>query len=149
MQQLIEDSLTYDPDTGLFKWLFPTGMKKRGWFQGWQNSGGYHYIKVNDKTLLAHRLAWYLMKGKMPDNMIDHIDRNKSNNKLDNLRVVTPKENALNCARVDNAKCVEQQPNGRWRSYYQYKGKKKHLGVFDTENEAIEKSKHARLNNRH
>ena len=149
MQQLIEDSLTYDPDTGLFKWLHTSGAKKRGWFQGWQNSRGYHYIMVNGKKLLTHRLAWYLMKGKMPEDVIDHIDRNPSNNKLENLRAVTQRENTLNSARVDNGKSVEQFPNGRWRSYYTYRGKKEHLGVFDTEEEAIEKSKHAKLNNRY
>tara|TARA_R110000796_G_scaffold103708_1_gene213138 strand:+ start:133 stop:600 length:468 start_codon:yes stop_codon:yes gene_type:complete len=149
MQQLIEDSLTYDPDTGLFKWLTITGTKKRGWFVGWKNKRGYCSIEVNGKKLLAHRLAWYLMKGKMPENIIDHIDRNPSNNKLDNLRVSTHRGNTLNSARYDNSKNASQMSNGRWRSYYTYRGKKEHLGVFGTEKEAAEKAQHVKLNYRH
>ena len=149
MQELIEDSLTYDPDTGMFKWLAISRTKKRGWFRGWKNPLGYYLIKVNGKSLLAHRLAWYLMKGKMPEEVIDHIDRNPSNNKLKNLRSVTQRENLLNSERSDKAKHAYKLPNKRWASYIGYKGERTHLGVFDTEEEATEKAKYAKLNNRY
>ena len=153
MQELIEDALTYDPDTGLFKWLDISGSKNcrksRGWFCGHQNKGGYYSIRVNGKLFQAHRLAWYLMKGKMPEAVIDHIDRNPSNNKLGNLRSVTQRENVLNSARVDNAKYVDQLPSGRWRAYNDHGGKRTHLGMFNTEKEATEKAQYVKFNNRH
>tara|TARA_R110000796_G_C14227620_1_gene395508 strand:+ start:47 stop:526 length:480 start_codon:yes stop_codon:yes gene_type:complete len=153
MKQLIEDSLTYDPDTGMFKWLDVAGSKNcrksRGWFYGYQNKLGYYSIRVNGRPWYAHRLAWYLMKGKEAPEVIDHIDRNPSNNKLDNLRAVTQRVNLLNSERSDKAKHVYKLPNSRWASYINYKGKKQHLGVFDTEEEATEKARHVKLNNRY
>jgi|TARA_R110000782_G_C14477476_1_gene375536 hypothetical protein len=153
MQQLIEDSLTYDPDTGLFKWLDTEGCfnhrKSLVWFRGYTLFKGYLGIKINGKQYLAHRIAWYLMKGEMPTNLIDHIDRNKVNNKLTNLRSVTNRENILNSFRSDNAKNVSKTPGGRWQSHVSYNGKREYFGTFDTEDEAIEKSKHAKLNNRY
>tara|TARA_R110000822_G_C14931952_1_gene452657 strand:- start:18 stop:503 length:486 start_codon:yes stop_codon:yes gene_type:complete len=155
MQQLIEDSLTYDPDTGMFKWLDTEGRKncakKRGWFYGFLDERGYRVISINKKPIRAHRLAWYLMKGEMPPRglVIDHIDRNPSNNKLDNLRVVTHGENVRNSDRVDNSKLALQGVSGRWYAYNYYKGKRTHLGTFDTEEEATEKARHVKLNNRY
>jgi hypothetical protein len=149
MQELIEDALTYDPDTGMFKWLNNYRKHDRGWFRGYRNKLGYFIIRVNGKLWLAHRLAWYLMKGQEAPEVIDHIDRNPSNNKLDNLRAVTQRENLLNSERSDKAKHVYKLPSKRWASYIDYKGKRTHLGVFDTEEEATEKARHVKLNYRY
>lgn len=57
---------------------------------------GYLIIKVKGKQFKAHRIVWLLCKGDFPKLVIDHIDRNRLNNKIENLREVTPKENFQN-----------------------------------------------------
>jgi len=97
MEPLIEDCLTYHPDTGLFKWINPkgSGVFKQDWFAGTIDQG-YAHIRVSGKKHKAHRLAWYLMTGDWPKHQIDHIDGNRSNNKFSNLRDVTPSVNMQN-----------------------------------------------------
>ena len=57
---------------------------------------GYIRISFNGKTILAHRLAWFMHYGEWPKNQIDHIDGNKSNNSIKNLRDVSCALNAQN-----------------------------------------------------
>lgn len=138
---LIEDQITYDPDTGLFKWLeYNQPRKKKGWFSGTDRGNGYLVIKINNKLVRTHRLAWYLMKGEWPKNQIDHIDGSRSNNKLSNLRDVPQAENMQNRqkVRVDSKTGVlgVAHQRGRYRAYIRINGKKKNLGTFDTPEQA-------------
>ena len=58
---------------------------------------GYIVIQYNNSVYYAHRLVWSLLKGEIPDNMqIDHINRDKTDNKIENLRLVDNRANALN-----------------------------------------------------
>ena len=58
---------------------------------------GYIVIQYNNSVYYAHRLVWSLLKGAIPDNMqIDHINRNKADNRIENLRLVNVSQNALN-----------------------------------------------------
>ncbi len=58
---------------------------------------GYIVIQYNNSVYYAHRLVWSLLKGAIPDNMqIDHINRDKSDNRIENLRLVNVSQNALN-----------------------------------------------------
>ena len=59
-------------------------------------TNGYHKVRVNGKQIRAHRWAWELVNGKIPNGMvIDHICRNRACVALDHLRVVTQKENIM------------------------------------------------------
>lgn len=95
----LEILLTYNPDTGLFKWR---GGHKRvlpGMVAGTPDKEGYVCIMVDQKMYKLHRLAWLWMTGKWPKNEIDHIDNEKANNRFNNLREATRKENAQYMAR--------------------------------------------------
>lgn len=55
------------------------------------------HFKHGSKHIFVHRLVWITFMGKIPDNLqIDHINRIKNDNRLDNLRLVTPSENSQN-----------------------------------------------------
>ena len=133
---LIEDQLTYNPDTGLFKWLEDNHRKKKGWFSGTDLGNGYLVIKINNKVVRTHRLAWYLMNGAWPKQQIDHIDGNNSNNKLSNLRDVSPAENSQNRRKVrpDSKTGVlgVSYRRERYVANIKINGERKCLGTFDT-----------------
>lgn len=60
-------------------------------------------LSINNVTYLVHRVIWKIVTGKEPPEMIDHIDRDKHNNRWSNLRGCTHSENQINSDRVENA----------------------------------------------
>ena len=95
---LIKQALNYDPETGSFYWLVNRGRSAQiGSVAGAIHSRGYRTIKVNGKQFYAHRLAWLMSVGDILDVIeVDHIDGDKLNNKLSNLRAVTKSVNQQN-----------------------------------------------------
>lgn len=88
----IFDVYDYNPNTGVFlKYGKPTG---------WKNKNGYIYISLPTelglKKVLAHRLAWFMTYGEWPCADVDHKDRDRSNNRISNLRLLTRSSNLLN-----------------------------------------------------
>ena len=69
---------------------------KVGCVAGHLRKDGYVQIKVLHKLYPAHRLIWFLVHGEWPKNEVDHIDGNKSNNRIENLRDVTKSQNQQN-----------------------------------------------------
>ena len=132
MEQLLEDTLTYDPDTGLFKWLDNYRKHAKGWFKG-TPSNEYLEIRVNGKKYLTHRLAWYLMHGKFPKYFIDHKNGNTTDNRLSNLREATPQQNSQNCKGRGTSFNKKAR---KWESRISVNRKDLFLGYFDTEEEA-------------
>lgn len=64
---------------------------------GSKQRSGHVRVEINDSMYMAHRIIWKLAYGTIPDTMqIDHVDGDPSNNKLDNLRLVTNTQNQLN-----------------------------------------------------
>ena len=63
---------------------------------GSRNGNGYYHIMVNGSYTNTSRIIWKIVKGKDPDQVIDHIDGNPENNDISNLRDVTQRENLLN-----------------------------------------------------
>jgi hypothetical protein len=136
----IEDQITYDPTTGLFKWLNPVYPKRTGWIAGSDDGSGYLCFKINGSKVKAHRLAWYLMQGKWPDNIIDHVDSNKTNNKLSNLRDVSLSVNQQNRkkAQINSLSGLlgVKKNRSRWSAAIRLNGYQTHLGTYDTPEEA-------------
>ena len=106
--------------------------------------GGYLRICIKGQVYKAHRLAWLLANGNCPpDKQIDHIDHDKTNNAISNLRLVSASENQRNrspqrgSSRVLGV-CFSATKN-KWMAYYC----RTMLGLFDTEAEAIEARKRA------
>jgi HNH endonuclease len=150
--EYLRSQFDYDPCTGIFRWSVSNSNKiKVGDVAGNLNpANGYRYINttINGKhcRFLAHRLAWLYVHGVWPKEQIDHIDRDNSNNRISNLREATFMENQYNKTkqRLVNGKNPSSRFIGvgwcsvkkQWRSYIRVIKKMRHLGYFDTEEEA-------------
>ena len=92
------------------------------------------YLQFNNRInkILVHRYAFYITYGYIPT-LIDHINKDKKDNRISNLREVTKQENSFNT----NAKgCSFDKRRKKWQSYINRDGKKNCLGFYDTEEEA-------------
>lgn len=74
---------------------------------------GYERISCGSTSVMTHRLAWFLYHGEWPDKLVDHIDQDKLNNRIENLRLADARENALNT--VLNAQATHISKNGKSR----------------------------------
>ena len=105
----------------------------------WCTHKGKGYIvrtcSTTKKTLLLHRVVYEFANGPISEGLeIDHIDRNRSNNFLSNLRVVTSQQNKWN--RTNAKGCCYDETRQLWLAYIKLNGKMKNLGRFKTESEA-------------
>ena len=104
------------------------------------NMNGYTSLSVNYKKMTYHRIVWILHYGEIPKKMvIDHIDGNKTNSRIENLRLVTHRENCQNFPQHRNGKlagCYYHKPSKKWRAHAMVEGKQCHLGYFRTMEEA-------------
>jgi hypothetical protein len=150
----IRRRIGYNPETGEFWWkvtIGGRGAKSGEPMTGRLNGRGYLDIGVNNKRHLLHRVAWFLSKGEWPEH-IDHIDHNRTNNRIANLRSVSNAQNMLNkgMSSRNRSGITGVDWYGRdkkWRA--QIAKGKKHiwLGCFDSLLDAVaaRKSAEARL----
>ena len=135
--------LDYDPVSGIFTRKVSTANNvKAGDVAGCPDGHGYLRIRVQSRLHLTHRLAWLHVYGEWPKEQLDHIDRDRSNNRIANLRDVTQKQNGQNRSkRSDNTSghpgvCWLKQ-SSKWRACIRHNQKQIHLGCFNTIEEAI------------
>lgn len=94
--------LDYNPDAGIFTWKNPISTKyRKGDVAGSLRVDGYVQLKLSGKPYLAHRLAWLYVHGSIPA-YIDHINQNRSDNRLENLREASKSQNGANRERCKN-----------------------------------------------
>jgi len=113
---------------------------------------GYFQTGINYKIFRFHRIVyfahnpnWNIYDGS-PNNSIDHIDRDKLNNNISNLRVVNNRENSLNTDWVDNAKgYYYNKEKKKYKAYIKLNYKNIHLGYYDTKLEASNKFQKVKL----
>jgi len=92
----IEENLTYDPNTGVFRYLTRKGRKNKDLIVTSKDTHGYIRVSYKGKRYLGHRVAFYLMKGYWPSGDVDHIDGDRLNNKWSNLREASRSQNLWN-----------------------------------------------------
>lgn len=137
----IFEVLGYDPKTGLFTWLEGTKMGRRGKGQvAGTLCNGYIHICYKRKFYYAHRLAWLYVYGKLPDGVIDHINGNKSDNRILNLRDVTNSQNLQNQTKGQRGNKILGvswcKIKNKWRARIKADGKQLLIGYFDNTEDA-------------
>lgn len=143
----LRERLTYDPITGIFHWLRPV---KRARYKEGDIAGclkrhlGYWRIWIDNEEYLAHRLAWLYVKGEWPDGDLDHKNRNRADNRWDNLRQATVSQNKINSPAWHKKKlprgvtfAKRDRPLKKpYRAAIEIKDKFCHLGYFASPEEA-------------
>lgn len=146
----LKELLNYDPEKGEFVWRISRRCVKKGDIAGNLRSDGYIRIMIHGIYYYAHKLAWLYFYGRFPINQIDHINHDRSDNSIYNLRDVTHYENGKNRTMHRNNKSGKTGIHWRkdvseWRSYIQGNRKRIYLGYFKNIADAIEARKSAEL----
>ena len=164
--RLLRRLIDYDPNTGEMRWkprpvwMFAHGKHGRetlakvwndryaGQAAGSPIGFGYWGVSVFKSRFYAHRVAWTLVHGSAPSDQIDHINGNKRDNRIGNLRDVSQSENNKNQALQRRSKArshgVRWHKRDRaWTAHIKTNGVQKHLGTFASEQAAIDARKAA------
>lgn len=145
----LRELLHYDQETGIFTWKVSTSNRvKVGDVAGCPDGHGYLLISVQSRLYKAHRLAWLYVSGTWPTDQIDHINRNKTDNRITNLRDVTQKQNLQNKSkRSDNTSGYPgvswHKSYSKWVARIKHNYKDIHLGYFSILEAAISARKAA------
>lgn len=137
----LDDILLYCDKTGCFFYKENRGKFKAGSLAGAVSHNGYFRIKLNGKSYFTHRLVVLHKTGVLPDNdmHVDHIDRNPSNNRWDNLRVTTRLQNMKNKGVYKTSKTGYRgvrQIGNKFEARMKHDGKRYYLGRHDTAEDA-------------
>lgn len=149
--EYLRECLAYDKASGELTWLsrprehFATEPASRIWntkFAGSKaltatHGSGYRHGTINNRRYLAHRVIWSIVYGEWPTEDIDHINGNRADNRIENLRAVSRAENLRNMKLYNNNTTgvmgvYWHKNTGKWRSLIKVNGKSIHLGLFES-----------------
>lgn len=136
-QESLKAHLIFCPLSGAF---FKRNTNKK--VNGYTRPDGYLMVNVKGKQYRAHRLAWLYIKGNWPKNAIDHINGNKLDNRIYNLREATYSQNHMNKKPDKKNKsgfkgvCYVKQRE-KWNANIYFNGKKKNLGYYNNIEDAV------------
>lgn len=144
----LRERLDYNPETGVFVWKRHADMSVH-WNDRWADrragspdSKGYWRIGICGVRIKCHRLAWLFVHGEVPAPMeLDHINRNRGDNRIRNLRLATRSQNCMNAKKKERPgvpKGVVRAPNGKFIAQVGVGRRQVVLGRFDTVEEARE-----------
>jgi HNH endonuclease len=138
----IKNIFDYDPAGHLVWKQYRTGCAKAGYRAGTRLPPGYIQIRLYKKSYRAHRLIWYWHTGNWPAVEIDHINRVKDDNRIENLREVDGFQQMQNRPVLKNNTSGYEgvYPSGkagtRWKATIRYKGKFIHIGTYSNKEDA-------------
>ncbi len=142
-QARLKELISYDPETGLMHWRASRSGVKAGSPAG-NLTRGYLQLTVDGVATVVHRFAWLYVYGEWPKHNIDHIDGNRSNNRISNLRDVPQQINTQNSKgpRTNNKSgflgvCFDKHRN-LYKAEITLDGRNRYLGRFKTPEEAHE-----------
>ncbi len=152
--QQVRELFDFNSESGELRWKksIPGGLNgnatraKAGSLAGCINKLGYRQICIGGSAYRAHRLVWLLAYGEWPALHIDHINGDKSDNRLQNLRLCTDSENGQNrkTSATYGGKAKSSpligacfcKKRGMWLASIRINGQYKHLGYFSSDIEA-------------
>lgn len=140
----LRELLAYEPTTGVFTWRVRRGGPTRvGSVAGHINPRGYREIKLDYVLYLAHRLAWMYVHGEWPRAALDHVNGARDDNRLSNLRECVDgivNQHNLHKPRSDNTSGATgvswHKQSKQWNAQLRVAGRRKHIGLFATKEEA-------------
>lgn len=130
----------YDPVSGIIFRKLKKSLKEVGCLN---KKLGYKVVRVGGVLYYSHRLAWVLYYGHWPENTVDHIDGNRINNSIQNLRDATRMENNQNRKKQPSKSSTYKgvtwcKAKSLWKVQIRFEGKNIHLGYFIDEVDAAE-----------
>lgn len=142
--QRVRQVFDYNADTGIFKWKSCLSDRSmNGEMAGGLDSIGYWMLSVDGGRFHAHRIAWLYVYGEWPKGVIDHINGDRSDNRIANLRDVTHAANIQNQRKASRANRSSgllgahwSERRGKWHSCITANGVAHNLGYFVTAEEA-------------
>lgn len=145
-QERLKDLFDYDADTGVFCRKLNSGFAKAGPINTLNKGKVYFEICIDGKHYRVHRLAWLYVYGEFPKYSVDHINGNKLDNNLSNLRDISIRENMQNKVRHRNGRLVGacfNKKNNKYSAIAHIEGRSRYFGTYSTELEAHEAYKTA------
>lgn len=143
-QEILKQFVHYDPESGFMTRTNAYHKSKIGKVASSRNKKGHIQMQVGGfGNYLVHRLAWLYVYGAWPKNQIDHIDGDKSNNRIANLRDVTNSENSQNrygptswnkSSRLLGV--TFHKKTGKWMAAIRKGNLRKHIGLFQNAEDA-------------
>lgn len=135
--QRVRELFSYNPETGSITWAVRRCGVKCGSEAGTDHKG-YRRVRIDAKFILAHRLAWAIHYGRWPHEQIDHINQNKSDNRINNLREASHSDNMVNRTYPKGASGVTGVSKHRlgWQAEISVNGRHVYVGIFKTIEEA-------------
>lgn len=144
-RERLNELLYYDAISGNFTWIVARnsrgGKIKIGSMAGSLSHYGYVDIRIDGNLFKAHRLAWFLVHSEWPETDIDHINRDKSDNRISNLRLAGRSQNNVNSGIPRNNTSGYKgvwwhKSNERWVAETKFSGKKVCFGYFRSKEDA-------------
>ena len=149
-QNELKEILSYNQDTGDFRWLIrPANCVHIGDIISSFDTAGYLRVGYKGIRYSCHRLAWLYVYGVWPKE-IDHINHNRKDNRILNLRNISHRDNMMNASkRKDNKSGVTgvcwDKANNKWQAYIIVNGKNINLGRFVSKSDAVKTRKNASI----
>lgn len=148
-QKQLKRVLHYDPDTGIFTWLKTTSNHYKG-EAGCYTYADYRSIWIKTRPYMTHRLAWLYVYGKFPSGEIDHINHNRADNRIVNLRDIPRVANQRNQKlHTNNTSGVVgvcwKKKEQKWTAQIVVNRKCIYLGLFKYKKDAIKARKEAEI----
>jgi len=135
--ELLRAAVNYDASSGVFTRLTASPGHRVGEEMGWVNRNGYCRTRIGNQTYSLHRMAWAYVYGRWPADQIDHINGDRSDNRIENLREANAYENGQNLKKKKHNKSgfigvTWHKKQKMWCAQIMYMRHQNHLGFFDS-----------------
>ena len=141
--EILNEYFSYNPESGCISWIKARSQSKIGSIAGSINNRGYLRIQFFGVSYLAHRIAWKMYYGVDPNDIVDHKNGEKADNRISNLRDCNKSQNGANRSKASKSNtgirgvswCKRRR---KYCSYISKDGKNRYLGSFEHIDDAVE-----------